>query len=263
LYLIGLILSIVIGVVLGLVGGGGSILTVPLVNIFFGTSMMLATTYSLFVVTVASAVGVFRNRNSGNIDFKQGLIFVVPSMLVAFFIRKTIMPNFPDDIVFWSIFVSRTMAISVMLIVVILLVAIKSFFFKGKPSKEVTPLVVIIFFGFLTGTLSGFIGAGGGFIIVPILLRMGLGMKKAVGTSMLIISVQSFVALAGDSRNPEVLSAIDWPLLLTLTVMTIGGVLIGTQLQKKFTGELLRLAFNILLILVAIGLIVKLFLGIE
>ena len=98
MYTIGLILSVLIGVVLGLVGGGGSILTVPLVSIFFGTSMMLATTYSLFIVTVASGVGVIRNIKTGNIDFRQGLVFVIPSMAVAFIIRKFIMPNFPDNL---------------------------------------------------------------------------------------------------------------------------------------------------------------------
>ena len=88
---------------------------------------------------------------------------------------------------------------------------------------------------------------------------MGLEMKKAVGTSMLIISIQSFVALIGDSGNQEILNGINWALLLILTAMTIGGVLVGTNLQKRFTGKFLRLAFNILLILVAIGLSVKLF----
>ena len=261
MYIIGLILSVLIGVVLGLVGGGGSILTVPLVSIFFGTSMMLATTYSLFVVTAAASVGVFRSRKSGNIDFRQGLTFAVPSMLVAFFIRKTIMPNFPDNLAFGEIIISRDIAITIMLILVILFVAIKSFLSKKVPSKEVTPVYVVILFGLLTGGLSGFIGAGGGFIIVPILLRMGLSVKKAVGTSMLIISIQSFVALIGDVFNPEILLGINWVLLLSLTIMTIGGVLIGSYLQKHFTGAILKLIFNILLILVAIGLCIKLFLN--
>ena len=259
MYIIGLILAVIIGIILGLVGGGGSILTVPLVSIFFGTSMMLATTYSLFVVTVASAVGVIKNRNSGNIDFKQGFIFVIPSMLVAFFIRDVVMPNFPDNLTIGDALLSRERAITLLLIFVILFVSIKSFISKRAPSNEITPLIVIVLFGILTGALSGFIGAGGGFIIVPILLRMGLGMRKAVGTSMLIISIQSFVALIGDSRNPEILVAINWPLLLLLTAMTIGGVLIGTHLQKRFSGTFLKLTFNILLILVAIGLTVKLF----
>tara|TARA_B110000285_G_scaffold102568_1_gene116724 strand:- start:4860 stop:5645 length:786 start_codon:yes stop_codon:yes gene_type:complete len=259
LYIIGLIISVLIGIVLGLVGGGGSILTVPLVNVFFGTSMMLATTYSLFIVTAASGVGVVRNIKTGNIDFKQGLIFVFPSMLVAFFIRKSIMPNFPGNLMVGDLALSLDTAISILLILVILFVAIKSFTSKKTVSRDKTSLIIVLLFGVLTGALSGFIGAGGGFIIVPILLRMGLEMKKAVGTSMFIISIQSFVALLGDSSNQEVLDGINWPMLLTLTAMTIGGVLIGTYLQKRFTGKFLRLAFNILLILVAIGLSIKLF----
>lgn len=259
MYIVGLILSVLIGVVLGLVGGGGSILTVPLVSIFFGTSMMLATTYSLFIVTVASGVGVIRNVKTGNIDFKQGLVFVIPSMLVAFIIRKFIMPNFPDNLAIGNFALSLDTVISILLILVILFVAIKSFVSMKTASGDGTPVITVFLYGILTGALSGFIGAGGGFIIVPILLRMGLEMKRAVGTSMLIISIQSFVALIGDSGNQEILDGIDWPLLLILTTMTIGGVLVGTNLQKRFTGKFLRLAFNILLILVAIGLSIKLF----
>lgn len=242
-------------------GGGGSILTVPLVNIFFGTSMMLATTYSLFIVTVASAVGAARNVKSGNIDFRQGIIFVIPSMIVAFVIRKFILPNFPENLMIGEYSLSLDALISIILILVILFVALKSLLSQRIKSAVGNQVIVILLFGVFTGALSGFIGAGGGFIIVPILLRMGLDMKKAVGTSMLIISIQSFVALIGDSTNPEILNGINWPLLLSLTAMTIGGVLIGTQLQKRFSGKFLRLAFNILLILVASGLTFKFFMN--
>ena len=129
-------------------------------------------------------------------------------------------------------------------------------------TKEGAPVGIayVLLFGVLTGLLSGFIGAGGGFIIVPILLRMGLDMKKAVGTSMFIVAIQSAVALIGDfmSKNLQNENTIDWPLLGWITGVTVVGVLIGGYLQKYFSGERLRQMFGYLLILVAVGMLAQL-----
>ena len=266
MYTFGLFLAILIGVVLGLVGGGGSILTVPLVHYLFGTSMLLATSYSLFVVAVSSGIGVFKKRKSGTIDYRNGLVFVIPSMIVAFFIRKTIMPEFPSEFNLGGYDLTRDTVISILLIVVMLFVAIKSFTSKKAPSENKTSTVIIVLFGILTGVLSGFIGAGGGFIIVPILLRMGHDMKKAVGTSMYIICIQSTVALSGDFFNEEIMhgkESIDWTLLFSLTLLTIVGVFIGTYLQKYLTGKYLRKIFSIVLIVVALGMSLELIRGIT
>ncbi|MFT6502859.1 MAG: putative membrane protein YfcA [Crocinitomicaceae bacterium] len=256
---IGLVLSLLIGVVLGLVGGGGSILTVPLVNQFFGVNMLIATTYSLFIVAIASSFGVVQRLKSKQIDFKQGIIFVIPSMLVAFLIRGWIMPMFPIKFALSDFELSREIVITTLLIIVMIYTASKTLLSKGrKIDPEKTNFVAIILFGVLTGLLSGFIGAGGGFIIVPILMRLGLNMKKAVGTSMFIISIQSAVALIGDSFNEEIVEAgIDWKLLIALTVITVGGVFIGGLFQKKVSGEFLRKVFSLVLLAVAGGLIVQ------
>jgi len=259
MYFIGLILSLVIGVVLGLVGGGGSILTVPLVNEFFGESLLVATTYSLFVVAVASGFGVLQRIKHDQVDFKQGFVFVIPSMITAFIIRMWIMPLFPISFALSDFQLSRDVVITVLLIFVMFYTAFRTLFIKTKPTKSDTPNSIVILFGILTGTLSGFIGAGGGFIIVPILLRLGLDMKKAVGTSMFIIAIQSSVALIGDLFNEEIMAneGINWPLLLTITGVTVGGVFIGGLFQKKVTGTFLRNVFSIILLIVASGLIFK------
>lgn len=259
MYAIGLVLSLIIGVILGLVGGGGSILTVPLVNYFFDVNMLIATTYSLFVVAIASSFGVLQRVKSKQIDFKQGVVFVIPSMLVAFTIRKWIMPMFPIQFSLNDFELSREIVITVLLIIVMIYTASKTLLSKGrKVAPEKTNFVAIILFGILTGILSGFIGAGGGFIIVPILLRLGLDMKKAVGTSMFIISIQSGVALIGDAFNEEITSGgIDWGLLIALTVITVAGVFIGGLFQKKVSGDFLRKVFSLILLIVAGGLIFK------
>lgn len=259
MYVIGIILAFVIGVVLGLVGGGGSILTVPLVHYFFGTSMLLATTYSLFVVAVAASIGVIQRLPNNQVDFRKGFIFVVPSMLTAFSIRLWIMPLFPISFSVYNFELSRDITITVLLVFVMLYTAFRTLLGKTRINRGETSIPEIVMFGVLTGLLSGFIGAGGGFIIVPILLRMGLDMKKAVGTSMLIIAIQSFVALAGDFFNKEIMSneGIDWGLLLSITGITVAGVLVGTLFQKKVSGVILRKIFSYVLLVVAVGLIYK------
>ena len=260
MYIVGLLLSLFIGAALGLVGGGGSILTVPLVHYVFGESMLLATTYSLFIVAVGSGFGVLQRLKSDSIDFKNGIIFAIPSMLTAFSIRLLVMPQFPLTFAIDDFELSRDFVISILLVSVMFFTAFKTLL-KGKKVVQTTSVSIlsIALFGVLTGLLSGFIGAGGGFIIVPILLRLGLSMKKAVGTSMLIISIQSFVALIGDVFNPEVFAGngINWTLLITLTVITIVGVFIGTYLQKFLSGKFLRKVFSILLIVVAAGITIE------
>ncbi len=255
MYIIGLFLALLIGCVLGLVGGGGSILTVPLVHYFFGESMLIATSYSLFIVAIASGVGVLQRLKSDVIDFRNGIIFLIPSMITAFVIRAFVMPQFPlkFSISDWQL--SRDTVISILLIVVMLFTAFRTLFRKDRIPPERIALPTIVLFGILTGFLSGFIGAGGGFIIVPILLRLGLEMKRAIGTSMLIICVQSIVALGGDLLNHEIdiQHSINWNLLILLTLITMVGVFIGTYLQSIFTGKLLRKVFSGLLILVAVG----------
>jgi uncharacterized protein len=259
MYVIGLVLSLIIGIVLGLVGGGGSILTVPLVHEFFGETMLVATTYSLFVVAIASGFGALQRFNRGDVDLRQGVVFVVPSMITAFCIRMWIMPLFPISFALSDFQLSRDIVITVLLIFVMFYTAFRTLFFKTKPAVTDTSNTVVILFGILTGVLSGFIGAGGGFIIVPILLRLGLDMKKAVGTSMFIIAIQSSVALIGDMFNEEIMShgGINWSLLAAITGVTVGGVFIGGMFQKKVTGTFLRNVFSVVLLVVATGLIIK------
>ncbi|MFK7785509.1 MAG: sulfite exporter TauE/SafE family protein [Crocinitomicaceae bacterium] len=252
---LGAFISLLIGIVLGLVGGGGSILTVPLVHYLFGTSMLMATTYSLIVVSVASGVGTLQRLKSKQVDFKQGLIFLLPSMSVAFTIRSYILPAIPESFQLFGLELSLELIIAILLVAVMLFTAIRTLLSKRKPSSEPASNLIIVLFGMLTGFLSGFIGAGGGFIIVPILIRLGMDIRKAVGTSMFIISIQSAVALVGDAFNPQIAveGGVDWTLVSLITFFTVGGVLLGTYLQRYFSGKLLRQVFSLILIAVALG----------
>lgn len=259
MYLFGLVIALIIGIILGLIGGGGSILTVPLVHYFFGKSMLIATSYSLFVVAVASGIATIMRAGAKEVDFRQGIIFAIPSMLTAFSIRLFVMPLFPITFSLNNWTLSRDITITVLLILVMLYTAYRTMASKREVVDGKTSITAVILFGILTGLLSGFIGAGGGFIIVPILLRMGLDMKKAIGTSMLIITIQSVVALLGDAFNKEIRNdgGLDLWLLLLITILTVVGVLVGIKIQKKFSPKLLKKIFGLVLLLVSIGLIIK------
>lgn len=260
---LGAFISLLIGVVLGLVGGGGSILTVPLVHYLFGTSMLLATTYSLIVVSVASGVGTLQRLKSRQVDFKQGLIFLIPSMSIAFLIRRFILPAIPQSFGLFDVQMSLEIIIALLLVAVMLFTAFKTLFSRREPSTDTPSIPIVVLYGLLTGLLSGFIGAGGGFIIVPILMRLGMDIRKAVGTSMFIISIQSAIALSGDIFNPQIAQdgGIDWGIVSLITLLTVIGVFLGTYLQRHFSGKLLRQLFSYLLIAVALGVLLqKLFL---
>jgi len=260
MYIFGLFLSLFIGLVLGLVGGGGSILTVPLVHYVFGEPMLMATSYSLFVVAMSASFGSIQRIKNKEVDFEKAIIFVVPSMFTAVSIRLWIMPLIPLDFSFSGINLHRSTIITILLIIVMLYTALRTLLNKKPPKTGRVSKSTIITFGILTGLLSGFIGAGGGFIIVPILLGMGLDMKKAVATSMFIIAIQSGIAMVGDLFNPEILEmGINWPLLLAITGVTILGVVLGNIFQKKVSTTWLKKAFSLLLLFVAVGLTIKMF----
>lgn len=255
MYFLGLFLSAVIGVVLGLVGGGGAILTIPLVVYLFGESTDTATTYSLMIVACSSLVGVLQRFGTKQISYKEALFFVFPSMTLAFLIRRYRKIVIPSEFELFGVHFTRDFFIDVLLVVVMVIVAYRMFnpFKKDRNQGQISAWK-IMFLGLLTGGLSGFLGAGGGFVIVPILMGLGLGIKKAVGTSLFIITIQSFIALLGDlsATTIEELKEIDWLLVFYLTFFSITGVFLGTLLQSKISAKNLRIIFASLLVLLAV-----------
>lgn len=251
---LGFFISILIGVILGLIGGGGAILTVPLVSHFFHVSTMEATTYSLIVVTFSSLIGVWQRRGQGLLDLKHAILFLIPSMLTAFYLRSFVVHQLPTQF-FWQGRAWDTDGFMKMLLCfVMLLVAISMLRpMKIRPNKRgTTPIVRIILLGLFTGTLSGVLGAGGGFIIVPILMTLGYDMRKAVANSMFIIVIQSTISLMGDFAANWDEIHVNWWLAASLTGLTMMGVLIGTHFQYKITGKVLRRFFAGILFSVAL-----------
>lgn len=253
----GYILSLFIGISLGMIGGGGSILTVPLLVYLFSISPTHAISYSLFIVGFTSLAGAYTNYRKGLINFKTVFLFGSASITVVFIARKFIIPYVPN--VFFRIG-SFTVTHSLFVMVVFALLMMMASFSmirtkttKAARSRNDAP-ALLIFYGMLVGLVTGFLGAGGGFLLIPALvLLMKLPMKKAIGSSLLIIALNSLIGFAGDIGRHK----LNWPLLLTLTTIAIGGIIIGGYFSRKVNGERLKKIFGWFILTVGILILVK------
>jgi len=245
--IIGYLASIFIGVSLGIIGGGGSILTVPVLVYLFHIEPVLATAYSLFIVGASSLVGAWPKYKQGFVDLKTAIIFGIPSIAAVFATRKFLVPAIPDQLgEFEGILLTKSLL--TMLLFAVLMVAASFSMIRSKSSKETEsdgklkfnyPLILLE--GALVGILTGLVGAGGGFLIIPALVMLSkLPMKQAVGTSLLIIAAKSLIGFTGDLSS----RTIDWAFLLSVTTLAIIGIFIGDKLSKRMDGNQLKIGFG-------------------
>jgi uncharacterized membrane protein YfcA len=255
--LIGFIAAALIGVSLGLIGGGGSILTVPVLVYLFSISPSLATSYSLFIVGTTSLVGAYKNYRKGLVHFKTALLFSASSVTTVFVIRKFAIPRLPK--VFFSIGEFKvTEPLLIMVVFALLMLAASVSMIVNKPigqahTKE-RNIFLVLLYGIAIGTVTGFLGAGGGFLLIPTLvLIMKLPMKQAIGTSLLIIALNSLIGFTGDLDHFD----IQWLFLLSITIIAIVGVTIGDALNKKINGDKLKKVFGWFVLAMGIYIIVR------
>lgn len=246
--------ALVVGLVLGLIGAGGSILTVPIMVYIVGINPVLATAYSLFVVGVTSLIGAIRNLKKKMVDVKTAMIFAIPAFIAVYLTRLLLVPAIPEH-VFDIGGHSITKDIFIMVFFALIMLLASFSMIRGKKSntlenQEITynfPLIAIE--GVLVGVLTGIVGAGGGFLIIPALVLLAkLPMKKAVGTSLLIIAAKSLIGFIGDVQN----MAIDWLFVLTFTAISILGILIGMYFSKFISNAKLKKGFGWFVLLMAI-----------
>jgi len=254
---IGYLASIIIGLSLGLIGGGGSILAVPILVYLFKIHPEQATSYSLFIVGFTSMIGSFSHYKLGNLKIKSALVFAVPSILSLLFVRKIILPLLPD-ILFSIDNFDITKNLLIMIVFAFLMIATSvSMIRKSKKVKEAKEInfLILSIIGLFVGLIIGFLGAGGGFLIIPALLFFAnLPMKQAVGTSLFIIFINSLIGFGGD-----LLGGVDlnYKLLLIISAMAIIGLFIGTQLSKRIDGAKLKPAFGWFVLVMGIYIIFK------
>lgn len=250
MFFLGLIASTVMGITLGIMGGGGSILTVPIMVYLFAIPPATATGYSLFVVGMTALIGSLVYIRKGDVDFKTGVAFAAPSIVGVFTSRAVIVPSLPATILdfgTWSL--SKDVLImgafaSLMVTAAYSMIKGRKTGVRERPEHELrgTRLLSVGVLGLLVGIISGFVGAGGGFLIIPALVVIAhLEMRVAVGTSLMIIAVQSLIGFMGDLRHGN---AVDWSLLIAVAITAALGIAFGTFVSHRIDEKKLKAAFG-------------------
>lgn len=256
--IIGYLASVLIGISLGLIGGGGSILTVPVLVYLFSIDTVLATTYSLFVVGFTSSVGSLSYLKKGWVEVRIVLFFGLPSTISVFLTRHYLLPRIPELVMNVGGFELTRSILLMLFFAVLMLLAAYSMIKKAVEGEEecnrTAHKMWIVVQGLLVGIVTGLIGAGGGFLIIPALIKLlKLTMKTAVGTSLVIIAVNSLAGFAFSMDQ----SPIRWPFLLTVTLIAIFGIFIGSYLSAKIEGKKLKPAFGWFVLVMGIYILIK------
>lgn len=246
--ILGYIAAFFMGLTLGSIGGGGSILTVPILVYLMGVDPTTATGYSLLLVGSVAAFGSYRYIKQGMVDVRAALLFAIPSVLTVYLARAYIMPNIPDP-VFSDFSKDRV----IMVFFATLMVAAAVMMLRSQPNSQAKssahhPMLIALE-GAVVGVITGILGAGGGFLIIPALvLLMGMPMKQAVGASLLIIALKSLLGFIGDLQ-----AGIDWanPMLLYFFVITALGMWAATHFAKRIEGAQLQRGFAVFTLIVA------------
>lgn len=256
----GYIASILIGVSLGLIGSGGSILTVPVLVYLFAVDAVAATSYSLFIVGFTAAIGSIAYFKKGLVNVKTALVFGIPSIGAVFLTRAYIVPAIPKEVFTIGTFLVTKSILMMLLFAVLMIAASYSMIKKEKkktkeadgPQKFNYPVILIE--GAVVGVITGLVGAGGGFLIIPALVLLSkLPMKEAVGTSLVIIAAKSLIGFFGEGGE----TLINWTLIATISTFASVGIFIGMYLSKKIDGAKLKPIFGWFVLFMGIYIIAK------
>ncbi len=272
-----LILALLIGISLGLIGGGGSILTVPVLVYVAGVAPVLATAYSLFIVGTTSLVGAVNYFMRKLVHIPTAIIFSIPSFISVYLVRLYVVPAIPDVIALGGFSVTKNIVIMVFFASIMFFASL-SMIRNKKQSAENEDINqikfnygLIVLEGFLVGALTGFVGAGGGFLIIPALVMFAkLPMRLAIGTSLLIIAIKSLIGFVGDVQHLQEQAAklaqqglnnqqfmIDWAMLGLFSAVASGGIFIGSYLGKMIETNKLKKIFGWFVLIMAIYILGK------
>ena len=257
---LGYLASLVMGLVLGLTGGGGSLLALPILVYLFGIPALDATSYSLGIMGIISLWGAFGAYRNGDLKLGYALFFGIPGILGVILSRRVFLPMVPAQIHFFNFLTSKDSLLLISFALLMLFTSV-SMLKSLVPKRNFTPpsstiqvargyLVVL---GLFVGMLSGFVGAGGGFLIVPALLSFGkLDMKRAVGTSLLIIGMQSSFGVLSDLHRLDIL---DLKLFLAIVSLASIGMSMGSRARSFISDSKLKFGFAVLVLILAVGIL--------
>lgn len=252
--ILGYLGALIIGIVLGLIGGGGSILTVPVLVYLLSINPVTATAYSLFVVGTASLVGSIKNFHKKRVDIRTAVVFSIPAFISVYLTRKFLVPAIPEKVIEIGNFtVTKDIGIMLFFAFIMILASVSMILEPSekdaKPRKVKFNYLFITLEGAVVGVLTGVVGAGGGFLIIPALVLMAkLPMKRAVATSLVIIAVKSLIGFIGDVQNLQ----INWGFLLIFTAISVAGIFLGIWLNRFINGKKLKKGFGWFVLLMGI-----------
>jgi uncharacterized membrane protein YfcA len=261
MFILGHIAAILIGLSLGLIGSGGSILTVPVLVYLIGIPPVVATGYSLFVVGLTAFTGCISYSSKKMVNYRIAILFGVPSIAGVFISRWYILPAIPTTIFsIGSLMITKDVFI-MLLFSVLMIAASRSMIVSGKipetegEQEENKNLLLLVMDGVAVGLLTGFVGVGGGFLIIPALVILAkMRMKHAIGTSLFIIAINSFIGFALEWKlNPS----IDWKFLFIFTLFAISGIFVGNYFSKFLSGQKLKPVFGWFILAMGIYIILK------
>ncbi|MFI2743173.1 sulfite exporter TauE/SafE family protein [Zhouia sp. PK063] len=257
LHILGYLGALLIGLSLGLIGGGGSILAVPVLAYLFAVNEQVATAYSLFIVGSSSLLGGIKQHLKGFVQWKTAFLFGVPAIFSVTIVRHLLIPALPENLFSVGDFVVTRRLAMFGLFALLMIPAAISMLKTCKNEKvkshlespSFAQLALLAFEGLVIGFITGFIGAGGGFLIIPALVMLAkLEMKEAVGTSLIIIALNSLVGFfLGDVFT----IAIDWFFLIRFTALSYVGIFLGSYLGNFIDGKRLKKAFGYFIIVMA------------
>lgn len=252
----GFVAALVIGITLGLIGGGGSILAVPVLAYLFSIDEKTATAYSLFIVGTSALVGGLKQHFKGYVDWRTAIVFGIPAIIGVTMVRYFLVPALPN--IFFTIGdfeFTRRMGMFGLFAVLMIPAALSMLKerkdnTKTKDNSVTYNYPLILLEGLLVGAITGMIGAGGGFLIIPALVILAkVKMKVAIGTSLVIIAFKSLLGFfLGDAINME----IDWQFLAVFTGLSLAGIFIGSYLSNFIEGKKLKKGFGYFIFVMAV-----------
>jgi uncharacterized membrane protein YfcA len=255
LEILGFVLAVFIGVSLGLMGGGGSILTVPLLVYFFHVNPFLASSYSLLIVGMSSLLGAIPYIKNKEYHIPAIVQMGIPSVIVVYITKYFLVPLIPEQVIFGGNYIVNTEQLLLIFFSLLLILAafamIRKIEFKQQNKVSVSKLIS---HGVLIGFLTGLVGVGGGFLIIPVLVLVcEIPMKKAVGSSLIIIVLNAIIGLIAvdDFGN------FDQMLLLKISVLSVMGIIIGTLLSKRIDGNKLKKGFGWFILVMGLVILFK------
>lgn len=254
--IIGYLSAILIGFSLGLIGGGGSILTVPALVYLMGIDPIQAGGYSLFIVGLTALIGGLNYFRKNEVDVRTGILFSIPSFLGVYTSRVFIIPKLPT-VIFSVGNLQLTKPVLIMLVFSVLMLMASINMVRGQKTviiahpnrKNSKNLISILGLGFAVGSVAGFVGAGGGFLIIPALIFLvQMTMRHAIGTSLMIIAIQSLLGFLSEVKSQQ---SIDWSLLSAFAAIAMFGLFLGMKLSYKISEKNLKKIFGYFVLILA------------